>query len=58
VNQLPFLQVTVFGEDAGAASITVLTVSPLAEGLFQKAIILSGNAMSAQFIQVINIKSN
>jgi len=35
-------QVTVFGESAGAASIIELMTSPLARGLFQRAIIQSG----------------
>jgi para-nitrobenzyl esterase len=35
-------QVTVFGESAGAANIGTLIASPLASGLFQRAIIQSG----------------
>ncbi|MGH7142503.1 MAG: carboxylesterase/lipase family protein [Planctomycetota bacterium] len=34
--------VTIFGESAGAASVTRLMVSPLAKGLFQRAIAESG----------------
>ena len=40
-------QVTVFGESAGAMSITALLASPRAEGLFRRAIVQSGNAVSA-----------
>jgi para-nitrobenzyl esterase len=36
-------RVTVFGESAGAASICSLMISPLAEGLFQRAISESGS---------------
>lgn len=38
--------VTVFGQSAGGLSVMALSVSPLAEGLFQKAIIESGGACS------------
>lgn len=43
--------VTLFGEDSGAASATLLALSPLAEGLFQRIIALSGNALCSQYIQ-------
>ncbi|WP_157253679.1 carboxylesterase/lipase family protein [Nonomuraea typhae] len=36
-------QVTVFGESAGGASIACLLASPLARGLFQRAIVASGH---------------
>jgi len=35
-------RVTIFGESAGAESVAVLTTSPLAKGLFQRAIAESG----------------
>ncbi len=35
--------VTIFGESAGGESVAVLTTSPLARGLFQRAIAESGN---------------
>jgi len=44
-------KVTVFGEDAGAASVTILAMSPLANGLFHGAITLSGNALCDQYMQ-------
>ncbi|XP_012282463.1 esterase B1 [Orussus abietinus] len=38
--------VTIFGESAGGASVHYLTLSPLAEGLFHKAICQSGVALN------------
>lgn len=38
--------VTVFGESAGGAAVHYLILSPLAEGLFQKAISQSGSALN------------
>ena len=35
-------KVTIFGEDSGAASVTLMAMSPLAKGLFHRAIALSG----------------
>lgn len=43
-------KVTIFGEDSGAASVTILAMSPLATGLFQGAITMSGNALCDQYI--------
>nr|XP_014089899.1 esterase E4 isoform X1 [Bactrocera oleae] len=39
-------QVTVFGESAGASSVQMLLLSPLAEGLFHRAISQSGSALN------------
>jgi para-nitrobenzyl esterase len=39
--------VTIFGQSAGAGSVKTLCESPLARGLFEKAIIMSGGGMSA-----------
>ena len=40
-------QVTLFGQSAGGVSICALAVSPLANGLFQKAIIQSGTLITS-----------
>ena len=42
---------TLFGEDSGAASVTLLAMSPHANGLFYGAIALSGNALCDQYMQ-------
>jgi para-nitrobenzyl esterase len=39
--------VTIFGESAGATSVALLTVSPLARGLFRRAIAQSGAGVAA-----------
>jgi len=44
-------KVTIMGEDAGAASVTILAMSPLANDLFHSAITLSGNALCDQYMQ-------
>ena len=44
--------ITVFGESAGAMSIGDLVASPLAQGLFQKAIIQSGHGSMVRSIAV------
>ncbi|XP_067396183.1 fatty acyl-CoA hydrolase precursor, medium chain-like isoform X2 [Emydura macquarii macquarii] len=41
--------VTIFGESAGGASVSALVLSPLAKGLFHKAISESGVAIKALF---------
>jgi carboxylesterase type B len=43
--------VTVFGEDAGGASVTLLAMSPKAQGLFHGAMALSGNALCDHYFQ-------
>jgi para-nitrobenzyl esterase len=42
-------RVTVFGQSAGAISVYLLTASPLAKGLFQRAIVQSGPGALAAF---------
>lgn len=53
--------VTVFGESAGAQSITELMATPLSEGLFQKAILQSGastyNALHLKRSAIQGVKS-
>ncbi len=44
-------KVTIFGEDAGAASVTILAMSPHAKGLFHGAMALSGNILCDQYFQ-------
>jgi para-nitrobenzyl esterase len=44
-------QVTVFGGSAGAISVSLLTASPLAKGLFQRAISESGSAFGPRAVQ-------
>uniref|UniRef100_A0A182NJF8 Carboxylesterase type B domain-containing protein n=1 Tax=Anopheles dirus TaxID=7168 RepID=A0A182NJF8_9DIPT len=39
--------VTLFGQSAGAAAVQLHLMSPLSRGLFQRAIIMSGSALSA-----------
>lgn len=44
--------VTLFGESAGGGSINVLMTSPLAKGLFHKAIVQSGGGRSSTLISM------
>ena len=43
--------VALIGDDAGAASISIHTLSPESAGLFHKAILMSGNVLCDQFFQ-------
>ena len=43
--------VTLLGGDSGAASATLLAMSPLAGGLFHRVIAMSGNALCPQYVQ-------
>ncbi|XP_059048808.1 esterase FE4-like [Achroia grisella] len=43
--------VTLFGESAGAASVSYHVVSPMSKGLFHKAILQSGSSLSAWAFQ-------
>lgn len=42
--------ITISGESAGAMSVSALTISPLAEGLFQKAIMESGSVFTQSIV--------
>lgn len=47
-------QVTIMGESAGAISVSLLTYSPLARGLFRQAIMESGNVYAAGALNGLN----
>ena len=48
-------KVTIMGEDAGAASVTLMAMSPLASGLFHRAIALSGQLRSTLDISCYDV---
>jgi para-nitrobenzyl esterase len=48
--------VTVFGESAGGGSVNTLMVSPLAKGLFQKAIVESGGGRAGGIMKPRTLK--
>jgi carboxylesterase type B len=45
--------ITIAGQSAGAVMVTQMMVSPLAQGLFQRAIAASGSALNA-YVSVIS----
>src|SRR5262245_10802404 len=47
--------VTIFGESAGGQNVFVLLTSPLAAGLFQRAIVQSGGAWNASLAEAENL---
>ena len=49
--------VTILGQSAGAASVTYLQVSPLAKGLFHRAVTMSGSAVGARPMGTGNLAS-
>ncbi|KRZ09377.1 Neuroligin-4, X-linked [Trichinella zimbabwensis] len=51
-------RITVGGESSGAASVSILATSPRTIGLFQRAVIRSGSAMSPWAIQSTNTDLN
>ncbi|XP_026496524.2 acetylcholinesterase-like [Vanessa tameamea] len=50
-------KVTLFGESAGSASVLYHIISPLSKGLFQRAIMQSGSAMSPWSLQFEPMKT-
>ncbi|XP_078047071.1 esterase FE4 isoform X2 [Augochlora pura] len=50
--------VTIFGESAGAASVHYLCISPMAQGLFHKAIAQSGVSTNPWAITTKNVKES
>jgi para-nitrobenzyl esterase len=49
--------VTIFGESAGGGSVNTLMVSPLAKGLFHKAIVESGGGRAAGVMAAADIRA-
>lgn len=50
--------VTIFGESAGGGNVMSLVTSPLAEGLFHKAIVQSGGVDTAPMAEAINYRDD
>ena len=50
--------VTIFGESAGGGSVNALMISPLAKGLFHKAIVQSGGGRSRGPISMRHISQS
>jgi para-nitrobenzyl esterase len=50
-------RVTIFGESSGGVNVFSLLVSPLARGLFQRAIVQSGGAISFSIAEAENLPS-
>ncbi len=50
--------VTVAGESAGAASVNVLLMAPLAKGLFQRAVSMSGPVLGGPMMAVADAENN
>nr|WGO51719.1 putative antennal esterase CXE20 [Ectropis grisescens] len=50
-------QITIFGESAGSASVVYHILSPLSEGLFHRAILQSGSALSPWSLQLDPVKT-
>jgi para-nitrobenzyl esterase len=49
--------VTIMGQSAGSASVSVLQASPLSRGLFHRAVGMSGSALSASMPRAHTLKS-
>jgi para-nitrobenzyl esterase len=50
--------VTIFGESAGGQNVFVLLTSPLAEGLFHRAIVQSGGAWDSSVAEAENLRDD
>lgn len=51
-------KVTVFGESAGGTNVVSLMASPLAEGLFHRAIVQSGSVRSVSLAKAVNYQDD